>query len=308
MRGELGARVDAGVRGENVDAAVLARRRGRRAPRRRRRSVTSAATPSAARPAVRSAVAVGRQPRVDVGEHDMRALGREHGGDPESDSARAAGDDGDLIGELLAPAPPLVANYTRAAADAALLRAATRSTATARRTRRSGRSSRASASRSSASRASATTSRRRRTSRPSRTPRPRRSSGRSTGPITVAGAEAGGAVAVTIHAVEVMTPGVVVYGGYTATTTRYEWWDDETALRRLSGEGGVAALRRANDAADATADRLPRGRALPTASRTRSCRAATAATSTAARSARARRWSCPSSTTAPGSTSATARR
>src|SRR2546423_5797367 len=37
-----------------------------------------------------------------------------------------------------------------------------------------------------------------------------------TGPISVAGAKANEAVAVTIHAVDVVTPGVVVYGGYTA--------------------------------------------------------------------------------------------
>ena len=49
-----------------------------------------------------------------------------------------------------------------------------------------------------------------------------------TGPISVAGAEANGAVAVTIHAVDVVTPGVVVYGGYTATEP-LEWWDDESA-------------------------------------------------------------------------------
>src|ERR1044071_3261960 len=35
-----------------------------------------------------------------------------------------------------------------------------------------------------------------------------------TGPISVAAAKAGGAVAVTIHDVEVVTPGVVVYGAY----------------------------------------------------------------------------------------------
>jgi acetamidase/formamidase len=49
-----------------------------------------------------------------------------------------------------------------------------------------------------------------------------------TGPIDVEGAVAGGAVAVTIHSVEVTTPGVVVYGGYTAVDP-YEWWHDETA-------------------------------------------------------------------------------
>ena len=43
----------------------------------------------------------------------------------------------------------------------------------------------------------------------------------------VAGAEAGGAVAVTIHSVEVVTPGVVVYGSYTQDDP-YEWWDEET--------------------------------------------------------------------------------
>jgi acetamidase/formamidase len=49
-----------------------------------------------------------------------------------------------------------------------------------------------------------------------------------TGPIDVAGAVAGGAVAVTIHSVEVTTPGVVVYGSYMADDP-YEWWDDESA-------------------------------------------------------------------------------
>src|SRR2546430_14887073 len=37
-----------------------------------------------------------------------------------------------------------------------------------------------------------------------------------TGPISVAGAKANEAVAGTIHAVDVVTPGVVGYGGYTA--------------------------------------------------------------------------------------------
>ena len=49
-----------------------------------------------------------------------------------------------------------------------------------------------------------------------------------TGPISVDGARRGGAVAVTVHSVEVVTPGVVVYGAYTATDP-FEWWDDETA-------------------------------------------------------------------------------
>ena len=49
-----------------------------------------------------------------------------------------------------------------------------------------------------------------------------------TGPIDVAGATAGEAVAVTIHSVEPTTPGVVVYGSYTAEDP-YLWWEDETA-------------------------------------------------------------------------------
>jgi amidase len=49
-----------------------------------------------------------------------------------------------------------------------------------------------------------------------------------TGPIDVEGAVAGGAVAVTIDSLEVTTPGVVVYGRYTAGDP-YEWWDDESA-------------------------------------------------------------------------------
>ena len=59
-----------------------------------------------------------------------------------------------------------------------------------------------------------------------------------TGPITVAGTEAGGAVAVTIHSVEVTTPGVVVYGAYTAEEP-FEWWDDESACAVYPAEGGV---------------------------------------------------------------------
>ena len=59
-----------------------------------------------------------------------------------------------------------------------------------------------------------------------------------TGPISVAGAKANGAVAVTIHGVEVVTPGVVVYGGYTATEP-FEWWDDESACELYPVENGV---------------------------------------------------------------------
>ncbi|MDX6580604.1 MAG: amidase [Gaiellales bacterium] len=58
-----------------------------------------------------------------------------------------------------------------------------------------------------------------------------------TGPISVAGARAGAAVAVTIHSVEVVTPGVVVYGSYTADEP-LAWWDDETACEVYPAEGG----------------------------------------------------------------------
>ena len=59
-----------------------------------------------------------------------------------------------------------------------------------------------------------------------------------TGPIAVAGAEPGGAVAVEIHAVEVTTPGVVVYGGYTDDDP-LAWWDDESACAVYPAEGGT---------------------------------------------------------------------
>jgi len=49
------------------------------------------------------------------------------------------------------------------------------------------------------------------------------------GPITVAGTEAGGAVEVTIHDIEVTTPGVVTSGAYRRDVDPYEWWDDESA-------------------------------------------------------------------------------
>jgi amidase len=59
-----------------------------------------------------------------------------------------------------------------------------------------------------------------------------------TGPISVAGAKANGAVAVTIHAVEVVTPGIVVYGGYTASDP-LAWWDDETGCDVFPVQDGV---------------------------------------------------------------------
>src|SRR5882762_1875310 len=59
-----------------------------------------------------------------------------------------------------------------------------------------------------------------------------------TGPISVAGAKANEAVAVTIHAVEVVTPGVVVYGAYTADDP-LTWWDDESACELFPAQDGV---------------------------------------------------------------------
>jgi amidase len=59
-----------------------------------------------------------------------------------------------------------------------------------------------------------------------------------TGPISVAGAKANEAVAVTIHAVDVVTPGVVVYGAYTADDP-LAWWDDESACELYPVRDGV---------------------------------------------------------------------
>ena len=59
-----------------------------------------------------------------------------------------------------------------------------------------------------------------------------------TGPIDVEGAVASGAVAVTIHSVEVTTPGVVVCGDYDAEDP-YAWWDDEIACEVYPAQGGT---------------------------------------------------------------------
>jgi amidase len=59
-----------------------------------------------------------------------------------------------------------------------------------------------------------------------------------TGPIAVDGARRGGAVAVTVHTIQVVTPGVVVYGAYAATDP-FEWWDDETACELFPARDGV---------------------------------------------------------------------
>src|SRR5262245_66206832 len=58
------------------------------------------------------------------------------------------------------------------------------------------------------------------------------------GPIDVAGAQAGGAVAVTIESVEVTTPGVCVFGPYT-NEDPYLWWDEEDAAAMFDSSGGL---------------------------------------------------------------------
>jgi amidase len=59
------------------------------------------------------------------------------------------------------------------------------------------------------------------------------------GPITVAGAEAGGAVAVTIHDIAINTPGVVTYGAYSRDVEPYDWWADESGADAYPIEDGV---------------------------------------------------------------------
>jgi amidase len=59
-----------------------------------------------------------------------------------------------------------------------------------------------------------------------------------TGPISVEGALAGGAVAVTIESVEVTTPGVVVHGSYTGDDPLV-WWDEETGCDVYPATGGA---------------------------------------------------------------------
>ena len=59
-----------------------------------------------------------------------------------------------------------------------------------------------------------------------------------TGPISVDGAVPGGAVAITIHEVEVVTPGVVVFGSYEAADP-YAWWDDESGCDLYPVDGGT---------------------------------------------------------------------
>jgi amidase len=59
-----------------------------------------------------------------------------------------------------------------------------------------------------------------------------------TGPIDVVGAKAGGAVAVTIESVEVTTPGVIVYGPYTAEDPS-SWWDEEDTCAIYPSQDGT---------------------------------------------------------------------
>src|SRR2546430_5095161 len=59
------------------------------------------------------------------------------------------------------------------------------------------------------------------------------------GPITVAGAGAGEAVAVTIHDIAINTPGVVTYGAYRRDVDPYEWWDDESGADAYPIEDGI---------------------------------------------------------------------
>ena len=235
-RGELGARVDAGVRRQDVDAAVR-RDAAAASASTEARSVTSVATrdarqlPSRARrPSAR------RARRVDVGEHDARALGGEHGGDAAPDAAGGAGDDRDLIGERLhaarrtdsTRAPRCSASSASDAKYAYSPDHASIGTVRARRALR-GRV---------ASRASPTRSRRPSDFTPERYAEAEALKWAVTGPISVAGARGGrrrrrddplgrGR----------RRPGVVVYGGYTAEDP-YEWWDDESACDVYPAEGG----------------------------------------------------------------------
>ena len=60
-----------------------------------------------------------------------------------------------------------------------------------------------------------------------------------TGPIAVDGARAGGALAVTVHDVEVTGPGVVTWGAYAADADPYGWWDDVQGVAIYPVEDGV---------------------------------------------------------------------
>ena len=183
------------------------------------------------------------------------------------------------------------ADYSRAPACSASSRA-TRSTPTAPSTRRSARCSRASASRSSPSRASPTPSASPADFTPERYAEAEALKWAVTGPISVAGAAAGGAVAVDDPVGRGHDPGRrrprrLHRRGPARVVGRRERAAPSTRPRAAS------ALRRAHDAPDPAADRLPGCGARPRASCTPSSRGATAATWTAASFAPARRSCCP---------------
>ncbi len=99
-RGELGARVDARVGRQDVDAAVRGERGG--GQRLDRGAVGDVGRHGEGPPPPRElgGALLGGRP-VDVGDDDARALGGEHRGDAAPDAAGGTGDDGDLIGEWL---------------------------------------------------------------------------------------------------------------------------------------------------------------------------------------------------------------
>ena len=59
----------------------------------------------------------------------------------------------------------------------------------------------------------------------------------SPGHESIGTVQPGDAVAITIHPVEVTTPGVVVYGAYTGDDP-LAWWDDESACAVYPAAGG----------------------------------------------------------------------
>ena len=164
---------------------------------------------------------------VDVGDDDARALGGEHRRDAAADAPCGAGDDCDLIGEWLHEQATIVAPMQRFLARDAKFSYSPGHAAigTVQPGERFEVESVEGFYNSFASASDFT---------PERYAEAEKLKWAVTGPIAVAGAGAGGAVAVTIHAVEVTTPGVVVYGGYTAEEP-LEWWDDESACAVYPG-------------------------------------------------------------------------
>ena len=232
MRRELGVRIDAGVRREDVDAAEGRERRGRQ--RLDRGAIGDVGRDGDARPPPQlGGRALGGDPSMSA-MHDARALRGEHRGDAAADAACRAGDDGDLIGEWLHAA----GDYSPRPMQRFLARM--RSTTTAPTTRRSGRSSPASASRSSRSRASATPSRRPDDWTPESYAVAEKLKWAVIGPIDVAGARPATPSRSRSSRSRSTTPGVVVYGRYTAEDP-YDWWDEENACAIYRVEGGSSA-------------------------------------------------------------------